>query len=151
VHERYHTRDIQELGGGLLAKLPHLGGILGFASIASLGLPGLAGFWGEVLALVAAWNPAPGLSVPLYRTLMVAGGIGTLLTAAYFLWMLQRVNLGRLPERWLAAPMGDVVSAEYVAWTPLLLLIVALGLAPGLLLGITNPAVEAWFTKLFGA
>ena len=29
-----------------------------------LGLPGLAGFWGEILALLAAWNPAPGLSVP---------------------------------------------------------------------------------------
>jgi NADH-quinone oxidoreductase subunit M len=151
VHERYHTRDIVELGGGMLARLPRLGGILGFASIASLGLPGLAGFWGEMLALLAAWEPAPGLSVGLFRALMVVGGIGTLLTGAYFLWMLQRVNMGRLPERWASAGLGDVATAELVAWTPLILLIVVLGMAPGLLLGITNPTVDAWFTRLFGA
>jgi NADH-quinone oxidoreductase subunit M len=150
VHERYHTRDIGELGGGMLAKLPILGSILALVSIASLGLPGLAGFWGEVLALVAAWNPAPGLSQPLFRTLMVAGGIGTLLTTGYFVWMLRRVNYGRLPDRWRnAAFLGDVQAAEYVAWVPLILLTFALGLVPSLLLGITNPAVEAWFTELF--
>jgi NADH-quinone oxidoreductase subunit M len=151
VHERYHTREISELGGGMLAKLPILGSILAMVSIASLGLPGLAGFWGEVLALLAAWNPAPGLSVPLFRTLMVAGGIGTLLTVGYFVWMLQRVNYGRLPDRWRNATfLGDVQAAEYVAWVPLILLTVALGVIPSMLLGLTNPAVEAWFSGLFG-
>jgi NADH-quinone oxidoreductase subunit M len=151
VYERYHTRNIDEIGGGMLAKLPRLGGLLGFTSIASLGLPGLAGFWGEVLALVASYQPAPGLSLTLFRTLMVVGGIGTLLTAGYFLWMLQRVNFGRLPDRWDSASLSDVLVAEYVAWTPLILLTVALGLVPGLLLGVTDPAVQAWFAKLFGA
>jgi NADH-quinone oxidoreductase subunit M len=149
LHERYHTRDIAEIGGGLLSRMPRLGGLLGLASIASLGLPGLAGFWGEVLALVAAWNPASGLSTGLFRTLMVVGGIGTLLTAGYFLWMLQRVNMGRLPDRWTEAPLSDLLGVEAVAWTPLILLIFALGLAPGLLLSMTNPAVEAWFGGLF--
>jgi NADH-quinone oxidoreductase subunit M len=149
VHERFHTRDIGELGGGMLTVLPKLGGVLGLASIASLGLPGLAGFWGEVLALVAAWNPAPGLSVPLFRTLMVAGGIGTLLTAGYFLWMLQRVNMGRLPDKWKDSTLADMLPAEFASWSPLIVLMFVLGLAPGLLLGITNPAVEAWFAGLF--
>jgi NADH-quinone oxidoreductase subunit M len=149
VHERYHTREIAEIGGGMAVKLPHLGSILAFVSFASLGLPGLAGFWGEMLALLAAWNPADGLPVGLFRTLMVVGGIGTLLTAAYFVWMLQRVNLGRLPDRWQGARFGDVAAVEYVSWAPLLVLVVALGLVPGLLLGITNPAVEAWFGGLF--
>jgi NADH-quinone oxidoreductase subunit M len=150
IYERYHTRDMSEIGGGMLVKVPRLGGLLGFTSIASLGLPGLAGFWGEVLALVAAWRPAPGLPLGLFRTLMVVGGVGTLLTAGYFLWMLQRVNMGRLPDRWESATFGDVATAEYAAWTPLVLLIVVLGLVPGLLLGMTDPATQAGFARLFG-
>jgi NADH-quinone oxidoreductase subunit M len=150
VHERYHTRDIAEIGGGMATTLPHLAGILTLASIASLGLPGLAGFWGEVLALLAAWNPAPGLSLPLFRTLAVTGAIGTLLTAGYFLWMLRRVNLGVVPERWSGRQLGDVLAVEQAAWTPLVLLIVAIGFVPGIVLGVTNPAVTGWFDRLFG-
>jgi NADH-quinone oxidoreductase subunit M len=149
VHDRYHTREIGEIGGGMSAKVPRLGGVLAFSSIASLGLPGLAGFWGEMLALLAAWQPAAGLPLGLFRTLMVVGGIGTLLTAGYFLWMLQRVNFGRAPERWRSSPFSDVLAIESISWAPLLVLIVALGLAPGLILGITDPAAEAWFAGLF--
>jgi NADH-quinone oxidoreductase subunit M len=149
VHERYHTRDIAEIGGGMATTLPHLAGILTLASIASLGLPGLAGFWGEVLALLAAWNPAPGLPLPLFRALSVTGAIGTLLTAGYFLWMLRRVNLGEAPERWTGRQLGDVFAVEHAAWTPLVLLIVALGVVPRIVLGVTNPAVTGWFENLF--
>jgi NADH-quinone oxidoreductase subunit M len=151
VHERYHTREMAEIGGGMATTLPHLAGILTLASIASLGLPGLAGFWGEVLAMLAAWNPAAGLPLPLFRTLAVVGGIGTLLTAGYLLWMVKRVNLGEVPERWSGrqSGLGDVSPVEHAAWSPLVVLIVALGLAPGLVLGVTNPAVTGWFTDLF--
>ncbi|HKE98024.1 MAG TPA: NADH-quinone oxidoreductase subunit M [Actinomycetes bacterium] len=149
VHERYHTREIAEIGGGMSAKLPHLGGVLAFTSIASLGLPGLAGFWGEVLALLAAWQPAAGLSTGLFRTLMVVGGIGTLLTAGYFLWMLQRVNYGLVPERWRSSPFKDLLTIETISWAPLLVLIVAVGLVPGLVLWISDPAVQGWFGGLF--
>ncbi len=149
MHERYHTRDLAELGGGMATAMPRFAGIFTLACIASLGLPGLAGFWGEILALLAAWNPAPGLPLPLFRTLMAVGLVGTLLTAGYFLWLVQRVNLGRLPDRWKAKPLGDVVAVEYTAWTPLVLLIVALGVAPGLVLGVTNPTVTGWFATLF--
>src|SRR6266540_2906867 len=145
VHERYHTRDIAEIGGGMATTLPRLAGILTLASIASLGLPGLAGFWGEVLALLAAWNPAAGLPLPLFRALSVTGAIGTLLTAGYFLWMLRRVNLGVAPERWSGRQLGDVLAVEHAAWTPLVLLIVALRVV----LGVTNPAVTGWFENLF--
>ncbi|MDQ4005146.1 MAG: NADH-quinone oxidoreductase subunit M, partial [Actinomycetota bacterium] len=81
IHERYHTREIAEIGGGMLQKVPYLGSLLAFTAIASLGLPGLAGFWGEVMALLSAYDPAPGLSLGLFRTLMVLGGVGTILTA----------------------------------------------------------------------
>jgi hypothetical protein len=41
------------------------------------------------------------------------------------------------------------MPVEHAAWTPLVLLIVVLGVAPGILLGATNPAVTGWFTDLF--
>ncbi|MFC4058809.1 NuoM family protein [Planomonospora corallina] len=98
VKERYGTADMPTLGGGMLVRLPHLGSLLTFAAIASLGLPGLAGFWGEMLALLGAFQPAPGLSRPLFLTFMAVGGLGTVLTAAYFLVMLSRVTHGRPTE-----------------------------------------------------
>ncbi|MEO3799553.1 NADH-quinone oxidoreductase subunit M [Nonomuraea sp. B1E8] len=95
VKDRYHTADMPSLGGGLLAAVPRLGSVLTFASIASLGLPGLAGFWGEMLALLGAFQPANVLPRPLFLTYMVIGGLGAVLTAAYFLVMLSRVTHGR--------------------------------------------------------
>ena len=141
IHERYHTREISELGGGMLQKLPALASILAFTAIASLGLPGLAGFWGEVMALLSSYNPAAGLSLTLFRTFMVLGGIGTILTAGYFLWMLQRVNLGTVPERWEGKPMADVTAIEYISWAPLIVATLVLGLVPVLVFGMTNSAV----------
>ncbi|MBB3729057.1 complex I subunit 4 family protein [Nonomuraea dietziae] len=95
VKERYGTADMPTIGGGMLTRYPHLGSLLTFACIASLGLPGLAGFWGEMLALLGAFQPAPGLSRPLFLAFMVIGGLGAVLTAAYFLTMLSRVTHGR--------------------------------------------------------
>ncbi|HXJ63404.1 MAG TPA: NADH-quinone oxidoreductase subunit M, partial [Actinomycetota bacterium] len=71
IYDRYHTRQLSELGGGMMKVMPRMGAVFWLTCIASLGLPGLAGFWGEVLALFAAFNPAAGLNVGLYRTLMV--------------------------------------------------------------------------------
>ena len=67
VKERFHTLEIKRLGG-LLLQAPKLGWILGFCAMASLGLPGLAGFWGEFPAILSAYNPAAGLSEELFRT-----------------------------------------------------------------------------------
>jgi len=145
VKERYHTRSISDIGGGLLHSMPRMGAILTFVAIASLGLPGLAGFWGEVFALLAAFSPAEALvaagHLTLFRVLMVLGAVGTVLTAGYFLWMLQRVNMGSLPERWKGHALTDITPIEWMAWTPLLVLIVALGILPSLVFGVTNPDV----------
>jgi NADH-quinone oxidoreductase subunit M len=149
IYDRYHTREIAELGGGLMLKLPYLGGVFAFVAIASLGLPGLAGFWGEVMALLSSFRPAEALDTGLFRVFMVAGGIGTILTAGYFLWMLQRVNMGTLPEKWREEPFPDVVATEWVSWAPLLVAIVALGIFPRLVFGITQEPVEA-LMSLFG-
>jgi NADH-quinone oxidoreductase subunit M len=149
IYERYHTRQIDEIGPGLLARLPRMGGIMAFAAIASLGLPGLAGFWGEVLSLLAAFNPAASLNDGLFRTYMVLGGVGTILTAGYFLWLLQRLNLGRVSERWQTAQLDDVYPTEAVSWAPLLVGILALGIYPRAVLEITNGAVGG-LSRLFG-
>ena len=93
VKHRFHTLEISRLGG-LLIQMPKMGWILGFASMASLGLPGLAGFWGEFPAILSAYNPNFGLSEPLFRTLMVIAAIGTVLAAAYLLWLYQRTAFG---------------------------------------------------------
>jgi NADH-quinone oxidoreductase subunit M len=142
IYDRYHTRQIADLGGGMLLKVPYLGFVFAFTAIASMGLPGLAGFWGEVLSLFSAYQPA-GLNVGLYRTLMVFGGIGTVLTAGYILWTIQRVAMGRLSEERRMESILDVSTIEWVAWAPLLAGIVVLGLVPRLITGATNDAVTA--------
>jgi NADH-quinone oxidoreductase subunit M len=143
TYDRFHTREIARLGGMAL-MMPWLAGLLAYSAIASLGLPGLAGFWGEFLALVGAYNPATSLHdlSTLYRVLMAFGVVGTLLTAGYFLWLLQRVNLGRPKDEWEGHPFKDVLPLEGIAWAPLLALILAVGVYPRLLLDITTPAVE---------
>jgi NADH-quinone oxidoreductase subunit M len=145
IYDRYHTRQISEIGGGMLQKIPLLSGIFAFTAIASLGLPGLAGFWGEVTALLSSYSPAGILSghLTLFRTVMVFGGIGTILTAGYFLWTLQRVNLGTVPEAWKEKTLPDVTTIEWLSWAPLLVGILALGLFPRLVFGVTNEAVAA--------
>ncbi len=98
------------------------------------------------MSLLSAFNPAPGLSVSLFRWLMVAGGIGTVLTAGYFLWTLQRVNMGVLPDRWSEKRFSDVLPVEWVSWLPLLAATLILGLFPKLILGVTNEAVSSLFS-----
>jgi NADH-quinone oxidoreductase subunit M len=73
---------------------------------------------------------------------MVFGGIGTVLTAGYLLWTIQRINLGRIPEKFAASPIGDVAALEWVAWAPLLLLIIVAGFYPSLVLHSTDAAVQ---------
>ncbi len=57
IYDRYHTREIARIGGGMLQGMPKLGGVFAFVAIASLGLPGLAGFWGEFMALLSSFSP----------------------------------------------------------------------------------------------
>ena len=116
VQERYETREISRLGG-LLTQAPQLGWILGFCAMASLGLPGLAGFWGEFPAILSAYDPtklADGLfggsaaTLWTFRTFMVIAAIGTVLAAGYLLWMLQRVAFGKPKAEFENAHIHDV-------------------------------------------
>ena len=149
IQERYGTREMSRLGG-LLTQAPHLGWLLGFSAMASLGLPGLAGFWGEFPSILSSYDPKlpfglwGGLDGTLwtFRTYMVIAAIGTVLAAGYLLWMFQRVAMGSVKPEFEHAHIHDVHVSEWIAWAPLLLLIVALGLYPQLLFKITDPAVK---------
>jgi NADH-quinone oxidoreductase subunit M len=166
VKERYHTLEIRRLSG-ILKQIPRLGWILGFCAMASLGLPGLAGFWGEFPAILSAYNPLHGeglpfggLSLGAFRTYMVIAAVGTVFAAAYLLWMYQRTAFGEpnpefVADAHMAHSVGaaanphddqhldihDVGPYEWIAWTPLLVAIVVLGVYPQLLFKITDPAV----------
>ena len=140
VQERYDTREISRLGG-LLVQAPKLGWILGFCAMASLGLPGLAGFWGEFPALLSAYNPAVGISELTFRVYMVVGAVGTVLAAGYLLWMFQRVAFGTVKAEFEHAHVHDVHWPEWLAWTPLLIGIVVLGIYPNLIFRVTDGAV----------
>ncbi|MBM4795162.1 NADH-quinone oxidoreductase subunit M [Streptomyces sioyaensis] len=152
-------------GAALYARAPRFGGLLAFGAVASLGLPGLAGFWGEMLAMFGAFRPAAGLSRPAFLTFMVLAGLGTLLTAAYLLLVVRRVCMGGSVDLAGAAVLGnpdpdggtgadpdgtpapapalpDLARYEYAAWTPLAALTVLTGLWPAALLGLTDPAVQ---------
>ncbi|MFZ4514768.1 MAG: complex I subunit 4 family protein [Acidimicrobiia bacterium] len=140
IAERYETRDMGRLGG-VMKQAPHLGWILGFCAMASLGLPGLAGFWGEFPAILAAYDPMAGISQTAFRTFMVVAAVGTVLAAGYLLWMLQRVAFGNPKAEFEHAHIHDVHGPEWIAWVPLLALIVVFGVFPSLLFNISNPAV----------
>jgi len=148
VQERYETREMSRLGG-LMTQAPKLGWILGFCAMASLGLPGLAGFWGEFPSILASYDPAPladglfgGDNLGTYRTFMVIAAIGTVLAAGYLLWMLQRVAFGKPKPEFENAHIHDAHVPEWIAWTPLLVLIVVLGIYPDILFSVTDPAVS---------
>ena len=140
IQERYGTRELARLGGFLL-QAPRMGWILGFCAMASLGLPGLAGFWGEFPAILSAYNPAAGLSEETFRVYMVVASVGTVLAAGYLLWMLQRVAFGTPKAEFADTHVHDLHTAEWIAWTPMLVLIVVLGVYPNLLFRVTDGAI----------
>jgi NADH-quinone oxidoreductase subunit M len=149
VKDRFHTLDMKRLGG-LLLQSPRMGWILGFCCMASLGLPGLAGFWGEFPAILSAYNPAAGLSEPLFRAYMVIASIGTVFAAGYLLWMLQRVAFGTPKEEWEHHTDIDYTMhwPEWVSWVPMLAGILVLGIVPNLLFKITDPAIQVLTSAL---
>ena len=149
VKERFHTLEIKRLGG-LLLQAPHLGWLLAFACMASLGLPGLAGFWGEFPAILAAYNPADGLSEPLFRAYMVIAALGTVLAAAYLLWLLQRVAFGTPSEEFENEPIPDMHLTDYLAWAPMVVGIVVLGFYPNLIFQVSDGAVIQTLTHIAG-
>jgi len=140
VYERTHTRQIADLSG-LSAAAPVTGGLLAFASFASLGLPGLSGFVGEFLSLLGAWRASTGTSPLFWSGLVVIAAVGVLFAAAYMLWMVLRVVLGRPSEA--VRSVTDASGREIGVLLPLIALTLIVGIWWGSLLGFVDPAVKA--------
>jgi NADH-quinone oxidoreductase subunit M len=143
IKDRHHTGDLSLLGGGLRDRLPRLGWLLAFGAIAGLGLPGLAGFWGELLAIVGAWRSSAlgGLARPL----AVLATIGTVIASAYLLRVLRLLWHGPREPQWTQGAHRVTTDANVVELTvaaPLVAATVAIGLVPSTLLDVTGHAVR---------
>jgi NADH-quinone oxidoreductase subunit M len=136
IYERTHQRSIPKLGG-LAHRLPVYATILAFFALASLGLPGLAGFVGEFLILIGVFAASPAFAVGV--------AVGIVLGAAYLLWMLQRVIFGVLPEQY--AGLGDLTALELLALAPLVVLTIWIGVAPRPFLAVIESAVPALLAR----
>jgi NADH-quinone oxidoreductase subunit M len=94
LKERYGTSDLAGLGHGLYARRPWLAVAFAFGCLASLGVPGLAGFWGEMLALRGAYEVGPAMERAGAWTLLGIAAVGIVLTTAYFIGLMRRLLQG---------------------------------------------------------
>ena len=94
LKQRWGGDDLQVVRDALRDVSPRLGFALVVGLAASLGLPGLAGFWGEVLAMFSAWGAADSLPGGWFKGLAAAAAAGTVLAAGYSLRVLRLVWVG---------------------------------------------------------
>ena len=131
LSDRRHTRLIAEFGG-LKKVLPKLSSAFLVVTLASIGLPGLNGFVGELLILVGAfrWDPR----------LAAFAATGVLLSAVYMLWMFQRVNYGPVTNE-KNANLLDLSMRERVTLWPAVAIVIVMGVFPMVFLKPMEPAV----------
>src|SRR5262249_21336188 len=129
---------------GLYERARRYGALLVFTAMASLGLPGLAGFWGELYALIGADKPASGLTLVGFHILMGVAGVGMVLTATYLLLVVRRACMGPIsgPNGDRYHPVPDLTRRELVSWTPLAGLTLVAGLWPAVIMALADPAVH---------
>ena len=146
IYERYHTREMAELGG-LWDRLPLWAFFFILAALGSAALPGLNGFVGEFPILLGMFARAPAAAV--------LAAIGVILGAYYLLWMLQRVVFGPLKEPighdetssghesgHGPAPVRPLGWHEIAGLTPIMVLIVVIGVYPRPFFDRIRPSVE---------
>jgi len=131
IYDRAHTRGLNEFGG-LMNQMPRYSAIVTVAFFAALGLPGLSGFVSESFSLLGAFHT--------FRVLTIVAAATIVLTAAYMLWVLQRVFLGTLPEKWKS--LQDMNGREMVMLVPLALIVIVLGVYPAPILDLMNSSMN---------
>lgn len=132
IYERTHTREIADYGG--IAKLvPIFSFALMFASLSSVGLPGLNGFVGEFLILLGSFQ-SPILN-SWWFTVFASSGV--IFAAVYLLWMYQRVVFGPVTNQKLVG-LKDMNAREIFVLAPIFILIVWLGIYPSTFLKVSD-------------
>lgn len=134
LYDRSHTRILDNFGG-LYAILPVYGSILLLVSMASVGLPGLNGFVSEFMIVRGTW--------PIFMAFTAISMLGILFTGVYVLKALKLVLHGPLNEQW-AGKLTDMNLREILVISPLIVLILAIGLWPSWLVEVINRAVMNW-------
>ncbi len=117
LYERQHTLEIRDYGG-VATPAPWLATVFLITSLASMGLPALNNFIGEYLVLQGA--------AQVRFSWAVLAAIGVILSAAYMLWLYQRVFLGETPEH-VRAHAYDLGAREWAAVLPLVVMMVWMG------------------------
>jgi len=149
IYERYHTREIKDLGG-MARAMPRLAFFMAVFMLASIGLPGLNGFAGEFLVLLgmfgAAWNtPLVAWSGQLLAIAVLACS-GVVLGAWYMLWLYQRTFFGAVKEPngqgGDGQPVRDLSLREMLALAPLVVPIVWIGIWPQYFLDGMSPMLN---------
>jgi NADH-quinone oxidoreductase subunit M len=135
IYERTHTRNLNEYGG-LFPLVPVYGGILIFTSMASLGLPGMAGFVAEFQVVRGTW--------PVLTVWTAISMIGLLMTGAYILKGIKKVLHGPLNEHW-SGHLAEINVREILVMAPLMVLIVLIGIWPMWIMNVVNKAVAMLF------
>lgn len=143
LKERWGDADLETARAAVREVAPRLGFALLLGLAASLGLPGLAGFWGEFLSVYAAWAPADDRPLGLFRALAATAVVGGVLAAAYALRVARIVWAGERREPLIE----DSRDSEWDVIAVLVLATVLLGIVPGPLLAMTHDAV----TTIVGA
>jgi NADH-quinone oxidoreductase subunit M len=123
--------------GGAGKLVPVLAGVLFFAGLASLALPGTAPFISEFLVLIGTFT--------VHKAYAVIATAGIILAAAYVLWMIQRTTQGTLNPVLTEVPamQKDISLREKFVVAPLILLLILLGFYPKPVTDVINPAVQA--------
>ncbi len=151
MYERYHTRDIHEIGG-LAKPMPWMAFFLVFFTLSSIGLPGLNGFIGEFLVLLGTATSNTETDAlaagPLGYGYAIPAAIGIILGAVYMLWMCQRVLFGPLrepvntPDR-STGLTRDLTLREKLILVPIGVVCVVMGVWPKPILETMEPAIAA--------
>jgi NADH-quinone oxidoreductase subunit M len=137
IYERRHTREISEFGG-LAHQMPVYAVFFMVATLASVGLPILAGFIGEFMILFGTFKST---TLVHGRLFAILAATGVVLGAIYMLWMYQRVFLGRLDNE-KNRGLSDLSIREIVVLLPIMVFLFWLGVSPGLILDRIEASVE---------
>jgi len=132
IYDRAHHRELDGFGG-LASVMPVYTGLMTIAFFAAMGLPGLSAFISEVLVLLGAWQ--------YDHALTIVAASAVVLTAGYMLWMLQRVWLGPVNEKYAGLP--DVSAREVLTLAPLAVIVIILGVYPQAVLHLIDTSLVA--------
>jgi hypothetical protein len=146
LYERYHTRQIKDLGG-LARGMPVLAFFMLVFTLASIGLPGLNGFVGEFLLLLGMFQRAWNIGSPWetqFLVIAVLAVFGVVLGAWYMLWLIERTFFGPPHEPTHDEPheVHDLSAREIAALAPLAILIVWIGVQPRVFLEPMAPVLN---------